>query len=374
MGGGCASGRLCSALLHVSSLGLVLVLSFWLVWFLAFSCWAFRSPHPWLCSQGPWASLKTPGAPSPPVIPGPPSCYPGLLTQRLLLSRPRGPGGTGMERGNARPGAPLRERRPVASEQERSEVCRAAPCCAVPHHAMLSQPGPASCQPWPRGEALIPGWARGNCLSAGCSPGTAGMQFGASCSLVTPSARPLGGVKGKESHRRAERRARGQATGAAGSKLSMLPQHGGGPWLTPSPPPPPRHLLFCRDFPQSAEAEAEEQPEQHGVARQREPGERGSGADGEAPVLRGPLSRPGTPGSPRGSPQPRDVPVAWSWVCLHADSSGHRHGLVSPSLRCHPCPGAVGTSSPRQRPNSAISRAKHQCRELCSVCFVFAGP
>lgn len=68
------------------------------------------------------------------------------------------------------------------------------PCCAVPCHAVLYSAEPA----WPselpalaRGEALIPGWARGNCLSAGCSPGTAGMQLAGAAPLSPLNPSPL---------------------------------------------------------------------------------------------------------------------------------------------------------------------------------------
>ena len=85
------------------------------------------------------------------------------------------------------------------------------------------------------------------------------------------------------------------------------------------------HFIFCRNLLQSAEAE--EQPNQHGVTCQREPCKHGPSTGGAAPVLRGPLSQLGTPGNPWGTPQPWDTPV------------------VSPCLHCHPCPGVVGTSS-----------------------------
>ncbi|XP_039944013.1 ras-related protein Rab-25 isoform X1 [Hirundo rustica] len=71
-------------------------------------------------------------------------------------------------------------------------------------------------------------------------------------------------------------------------------------------------IWVARNLLQSAEAEAEEQPKQHGVTCQREPCERSPSAGREAPVLRGPLSPPGTPGSPRGTPQPWDTPVTTS--------------------------------------------------------------
>ena len=46
-------------------------------------CWAFHSPHPMALFIWPLGVPKAPGAPSPPVIPGLPSCCPGLLTQCL---------------------------------------------------------------------------------------------------------------------------------------------------------------------------------------------------------------------------------------------------------------------------------------------------
>ena len=92
-----------------------------------------------------------------------------------------------------------------------------------------------------------------------------------------------------------------------GLQARRRPCFPGGLTQTPLSPRPP---LFCRDLPQSAAAEAAERPQQHGVPRQREPGGPGRGAGGEAPVLRGPLSWPGTPGSPRGPPQPGDTPLA----------------------------------------------------------------
>lgn len=176
------------------------------------------------------------------------------------------------------------------------------PCCAVLYSAEPAWPGelPASA----RGEALIPGWARGNCLSAGCSLGTAGMQRGGAAPLSPLNSSPLL-CKGEGEPPMCQ--AVGQRASNGGCRLEAVPASPGGPWLTRRPP---RHLLFCRDLPQSAAAEAEEQPKQHGVACQREPGEHGPGTDGEAPVLCGPLSWPGTPGSPRGPPQPQDTPVA----------------------------------------------------------------
>ncbi|XP_010562406.1 PREDICTED: ras-related protein Rab-25 isoform X1 [Haliaeetus leucocephalus] len=62
LGRGCTV-RLSSALLHVSSLGLVSVSSFWLVWFPAFCAGCFALRTPWLCSHGPRASPKPGGLP-----------------------------------------------------------------------------------------------------------------------------------------------------------------------------------------------------------------------------------------------------------------------------------------------------------------------
>lgn len=55
-------------------------------------------------------------------------------------------------------------------------LCCAMPCCAMPCCMYSAEPAwPGELPALAQGEALIPGWARGNCLSAGCSPGTAGM-------------------------------------------------------------------------------------------------------------------------------------------------------------------------------------------------------
>ena len=69
------------------------------------------------------------------------------------------------------------------------KVCRAVPCRAVPCRAEPAWPGelPAPA----RGEALIPGWARGNCPSAGCSRGAAGMQHGGAAPLSPCSSSAL---------------------------------------------------------------------------------------------------------------------------------------------------------------------------------------
>lgn len=120
------------------------------------------------------------------------------------------------------------------------------------------------------------------------------------------------------------------------------------PFFSPSPDP----FLFCRDLPEGAEAEAEEQPKQHGVARQREPGELGTGAGGEAPVLRGHLSPP--PGQLGGV---RDVPRGWGW--------GWSLWATNPLLQ--------RGGEPGKRVNSARNGEKPQCRQLRAIRLVFMG-
>lgn len=139
----------------------------------------------------------------------------------------------------------------------------------------------------------------------------------------------------------AKHRAGGASSGGRG--LDAVPAFPGDPRLTRRPP---WRLLFCRDLPQSAAAEAEEQPKQHGVACQREPGERGRGADGEAPVLCPPLSWPGTPGSPWGPRGPGTC------QCHRAGSAPAQTRLAAGTGWCHQTCGATlilvprGTSSP----------------------------
>uniref|UniRef100_A0A8B9EVT7 Ras-related protein Rab-25 n=1 Tax=Anser cygnoides TaxID=8845 RepID=A0A8B9EVT7_ANSCY len=204
----------------------------------------------------------------------------GLLTQRLQHPAEPPAGAWGTERGDARPGAPLQEggdRRtarcavPVVPCQLCRAVpfvpchlCRAMPCCAVPCRAICAVPAPA------RAETLI---HVGQEEISRCSPPPTlghGDATAESCSPPPPPQSVLPNTTGS-------------------LQRFLLPQD-------TNPQPPPAPLVFCRDLPQGAEAEAEEQPKQHGVARQREPRELGPGAGGEAPVLRGHLSPPGTSG------------------------------------------------------------------------------
>ena len=200
-------------------------------------------------------------------------------------------------------------------------LCRTVPCCAMLCHALpccailgRAVPSPRAASPDPRGAREEPREA-GELQGAphlGCGDATGGRTASPRRAAAIPHVVPLRGGEGDAQRCACRALSRAGAPRRRGAGAASC---------------------FRRDLRQSAEAEAEEQPKQHGVTRQREPGQRGRSAGREAAVLRGHLS------SSRGSRPPAQL--------------GGSRPAVPPVVPARRQPGAW--------PRSAVSSAERRC-------------
>ena len=205
----------------------------------------------------------------------------------------------------------------------RALLCYAVPCHAVPCYAMLCHAvpywavlyhphePPAPIPAGPERSRGKPGKLQG-APHLGCGDATGGRTASPRRAAAIPHVVPLRGGEGDAQRCACRALSRAGAPRRRGAGAASC---------------------FRRDLRQSAEAEAEEQPKQHGVTRQREPGQRGRSAGREAAVLRGHLS------SSRGSRPPAQL--------------GGSRPAVPPVVPARRQPGAW--------PRSAVSSAERRC-------------